>query len=98
MPDTVPSVVLVSLIVGFEKLTNICHLTVISEPPLEMILPPDTAEVYVTEPCLLWLILGTTRAVVVNVQFISISSSYAISSISIAHGILFLELILSDYL
>ena len=66
LPVGVPSVVLVSEIVGLAIVLQHIPLCVTVAPPLLVILPPDTAEVVFSELITVVAIVGTTTAVVVN--------------------------------
>ena len=70
VPFPEASVVLSLIIVGSGEVDQHTPLAMISEPPLPVILPPETAEVYVIELELISAVvrMGTASDSVVNVR------------------------------
>jgi hypothetical protein len=66
VPEVVPSVVLLSAVVGFIVVLQQMPLIVIVAPPFVRIVPPDTADVVEIVPTVVVVSVGSSRAVVVN--------------------------------
>jgi hypothetical protein len=80
LPVVVPSVECESVIVGFKVEPQQIPLIVITAPPLEVIVPPETAVVRVIEVASAVVRVGTATAVVIK----EISFPYAVPALFVA--------------
>src|SRR5450759_2538013 len=82
VPVVVPLVVFESAVVGFAIKLQQIPLTVITAPPLEAILPPETAVVKVIEVAAVVVRVATAIELVVNES----SSPYAVPVVFVAYA------------
>ena len=81
LPVRVPSVVLEPDIVGFDVIAQQIPLTVITSPPLEVIVPPDAAVVDFIEVTAAVVSTGSCAAPVIKVS----SSPYPVPALLVAY-------------